>query len=102
MLREMGSRELSGWIAYSELEPFGEERGDLRAGIVASTIVNVNRGANSEACKPSDFMPDFSGERAEREEGEAEAKHIEAMMKGFEALRVAGGGQHIHRGVVVE
>ena len=37
--------------------PFGDERADLQAGIVASTIANVNRGKNTSAYKPEDFMP---------------------------------------------
>jgi hypothetical protein len=33
--------ELAEWAAYYQCEPFGEERADLRAGIVASVIANV-------------------------------------------------------------
>ena len=43
LLSRTTSRELSEWMVYYELEPFGEERADLRAGIVASTVANVNR-----------------------------------------------------------
>ncbi len=52
------SREFAEWRAYYELEPWGEERADLRAGIVASTIANVNRG-KGKAFSPGDFMPEF-------------------------------------------
>ena len=52
------SREFAEWQAYYELEPWGEERADLRAGIVASTIANVNRG-KGKSFKPGDFMPEF-------------------------------------------
>ncbi len=47
------------WIAYAEIEPFGEERADLRAGIVASTMANINRQKGKPAYKPQDFMPKF-------------------------------------------
>lgn len=59
MLARMSSRELTEWMAYATLEPFGAERGDLRAGIVASTIANVNRDPKSrpEPFAPQDFMP---------------------------------------------
>ena len=53
----MSSHELQEWIAYSLIEPFGEWRADLRAGIVASTIANVNRGKGRRAYKATDFMP---------------------------------------------
>lgn len=100
-MREMGSRELSEWIAYSELEPFSEDRADLRAGIIASTVANTAYARPKDPTAPKDFMPDFTGDRAEREAEEAEAKHIDAMRQGFEALRVRMGGKHIHRGRVI-
>lgn len=50
-------------MAYEQLEPFGEYRDDLRAGIVASTIANVN---SKRRYKPDDFMPQF-GERKEQQ-----------------------------------
>jgi hypothetical protein len=33
----MSGRELTEWMAYDSLEPFGDQRADLRAGIVAAT-----------------------------------------------------------------
>ena len=54
----MSSRELSEWMAYYSIEPFGDERADLRSGIVASTIANVNRDPKKQKTpfKPVDFM----------------------------------------------
>ncbi len=63
--REISSPEFVRWQAYYELEPFGEERADLRAGIVASTIVNVQRGKGQRAVKATDFMPEF-GKKAKQ------------------------------------
>ncbi len=41
------------------MEPFGDERADLRSGIVAATIANC--AAHSRGgYKPSDFMPTFA------------------------------------------
>lgn len=42
-------------MAYDAFSPFGEDRADWRAGMIASTIANchITRGA---ALKPSDFM----------------------------------------------
>jgi len=55
----MSSREYAEWMAYYRLEPFGEERGDLRAGVVAATVANVNRDpkVRGEPYSPRDFMP---------------------------------------------
>jgi hypothetical protein len=59
MLAEMPWEAFQEWREYDRLEPFGEERGDLRAGIIASTIANANRGKKTKPFKPADFMPDF-------------------------------------------
>ena len=57
MSEELSDQELGEWIAFYGIEPFGEERADLRAGIVASTVVNANRGKKGRPSKPTDFMP---------------------------------------------
>jgi hypothetical protein len=59
MLDRMTWREYLEWGEYYGLEPWGEERGDLRSGIVASVIANVNRDAKKQpkAFEPVDFMP---------------------------------------------
>ncbi len=54
---ELSDAELQEWMAFYRIEPFGGERADLRAGIIASTIFNVNRGKRGRASKPTDFMP---------------------------------------------
>ena len=65
--REMSSNELNDWMAYAQIEPFGLERGDLQAGIVAATVANVNRDRHRQrAFKPGDFMPDFEKPRAKK------------------------------------
>ena len=57
------------WIQYFQLEPFGEERADLRAGIISSVVANcMARKKGRPAFRPADFMPDF--ERKERTEQE--------------------------------
>lgn len=66
MLSEITSKQFAEWMAYSRLEPWGEERDDLRMGIVASTVANVNRGKNQKAFKPTDFMPSFEPETEEQ------------------------------------
>ena len=78
-MAEMSSRQLAEWIAYYQLEPWGEERADLRAGIVASTIANVNRSAKrTKPYTPRDFMPRFD---AEPEEPTETATRLMAKMR---------------------
>lgn len=71
LLARIDSRELSEWMAYYEVNPFGSVRDDLQAGIVASTIANVNRGKNDKSFTPSDFMPYM--DKPEQSEGDMQA-----------------------------
>lgn len=59
---EIDAAEFAEWRAYYELEPWGQERADLRAGIVASVIANTAPGRHGKAFMPVDFMPRY-GER---------------------------------------
>jgi hypothetical protein len=57
LLETMSARELSMWRAYYAVEPFGEYRADLRAGLSTATLVNMqSRGAS---LKPNDFILEF-------------------------------------------
>lgn len=57
LLENMSSSELSMWKAYYAIEPFGEYRADLRAGLSTSTLVNMqSKRANT---KPEDFLLEF-------------------------------------------
>lgn len=49
------------WMAYAKIEPFGEYRDDLRSGVVASIVANVNRDSKKhpEPFSPSDFVLQF-------------------------------------------
>ncbi len=82
MLAEMTSQQFAEWLAYSRLEPWGEERADLRMGIVAQTIANANRGKNQKPYKPQDFMPSFEPVSDEEQTARLLAK-----------MRVALGGR---------
>ena len=57
LLSRIDSHELSEWIAYQGIEPFGEERADLRSGIIAAVTANAWRGKGDKAMSPQDFMP---------------------------------------------
>lgn len=59
MLAGLTTRQFLGWQHYAAVEPFGEERADLRAGIISATIANVFAG-KSRSFKPADFMPRFT------------------------------------------
>lgn len=53
----MTAAEFGEWIAFYSIEPFGERIEDLRTGITASVIANVNRAKDTPPYKASDFIP---------------------------------------------
>lgn len=56
-------------MEFSRLEPWDEERADLRAGIVAHVVASVNGVKGS---KPSDYMPKFGGPEVPEEMSDEE------------------------------
>ena len=57
---------MAEWIALDRIDPWDQGRADLRAGIIASTIANVNRGKKSKSFSAKDFMP-YAQEQIERQ-----------------------------------
>lgn len=98
MLREMTLREFAGWWHYAQIEPFGEQRADLRMGIHAAANVNCHRDRKRRP-KPyeaSDFIPVFhrpkkaSNKPVTTKEQFQEVKRVALMMAGGKAKT---GGQ---------
>jgi hypothetical protein len=56
MLARMSSEELSMWMAYEVLEPFGQVRADMRSAQICSTLANINRSKETKPFSVSDFM----------------------------------------------
>lgn len=92
LLARIDSRELTEWMAYYQIEPFGPERDDLNAGIIASTIANVNRGKKRKPYRPDDFVPRY--DRAWQRQREPA---WERMLKTVEALNKAMGGKDLRK-----
>jgi hypothetical protein len=53
----MGAREFSLWQLYDSINPFGDERADLRAGLSTSALINIQLGKGAEPISALDFMP---------------------------------------------
>jgi hypothetical protein len=80
------------WYDYYTIEPFGEERGDLRIGTLAALTYNINRGKNSKALGPIDFMP-----FAEKPEVEMDPVVVAENWKRVKAAIKAKGPTKGHR-----
>ena len=59
----MDSRELTEWLAFYSLEPFGGDTRYIGHAITATTVANANRGKGKKPAKVEDFMPVFGGKR---------------------------------------
>jgi len=84
LLGRISSRELSEWMAFSQLEPFGTETGFVGHAITASTVANVNRPKNQKAYEVQDFMPNM---------GKKEPQSQAEMIQFAEMFTIAMGGQ---------
>lgn len=82
MLASISGLQLVEWMAYAELEPFGEERADLRMAIgtasLSNTLFQLMTGKREAPFKVEDFMPRF--EKPEPISQEDAIRTIEMMM----------------------
>ena len=75
MLAEMPSHVYFDWIRYYKVEPFGEERADLRIGIMTANIMAAISGISAQLAgktkgksyRAQDFMP-FTETAAQKRE----------------------------------
>jgi hypothetical protein len=86
LLRELSSQELTEWGAFYQLEPWGYRPEMWRAGLVSSSIYNVNRPKRtSKIMKAEDFIPkEPTGEHDEaglREKIQTTFQHIAIALK---------------------
>lgn len=53
---KMSRRRLMEWLAFYRIDPWGEQRADLRMGVLASTMIQLGAKPSSQAPKPIDFL----------------------------------------------
>lgn len=63
------------------MEPFGGERGDFQAGVIASTIAQVNTGRRGKQWRPEDFM--YFRKAQQRHNDIVLSEHIKAGFSKF-------------------
>jgi hypothetical protein len=66
----MSEAEFRRWMAYYQIEPFGEERADLRNALLCLTIAQVHGAKQAKKLKLSDFVLKF---------GPSEQQSVERM-----------------------
>lgn len=79
----MPQAEFVEWLAYSRIEPFGDERADWRAAMVASVIAEVNRNAKKRkrSFQPKDFLLKFEG--GKRQGWQSQLQFVEMLNAAF-------------------
>lgn len=90
LLQRMSSKEITEWIAFYEMEPWGCEIDDQRSGIIASTFANGFRDKRKRK-KPfqvSDFMPDRGPKKPVK-------KSWQSMLALVEVMNAALGGDDL-------
>jgi len=78
-------------MAFSSIEPIGDERADLRASLVASVLANINRNPETQPFTLADFLFDF-WKIAEEAPGNS---GWEAQLAMVEMMNTALGGQDL-------
>lgn len=61
LMEVMPADEFFEWMIMEQIEPFGDKRGDIQAGLIAQVIANVHRDSrrHPEPYELSDFLPKF-------------------------------------------
>jgi len=62
-LEHLSAHEFAEWMAYSQIEPWGEERADMRAALICKILADFNTPKGKQPMKLSDFMLKFDQER---------------------------------------
>ena len=55
----LDSQEFSDWLGFYQFSPFGDFRDDMRGALLCSVVSNLMGGKT----KPSEYMPDWFGDR---------------------------------------
>lgn len=63
MIQNTPPKLIHEWLEYSQIEPFGEERSDLRN---AMLMALVSSGLGGKSKTISDFMPNFKAENKKK------------------------------------
>ena len=74
----MSSAELTEWMAYFTMEPWGQQQADYRAGVICSVLAKTL--GNSDA-GPSKFFRLYDYEVAEQEKRQNPFEQIEIMKR---------------------
>ena len=88
-LKRISSRELSEWMAFAQLEPFGADADFFGHAQTATVIANVNRGKDDKPFTVEDFMPKRAEPKGEQS--------TDKMIKSIETINIMLGGKDLRK-----
>lgn len=93
LVRRLTARELVEYEELYALDPWGEDRADLRMGILAATLVNINRDPRKgKPARPVEFMPYIDRDELKKSDEARLAATIKGVL-GARAVRKGGKKQ---------
>lgn len=88
----LSAKEFSEWLAYFQLEPWGEYRDDLRMGVLTVRVANALRSKDSQPTTLKDYIFRFDEDPEEKTEAEKQSQ-VEALYHKFVAAIQAAAGE---------
>ena len=86
--KRISSKEMTEWIAFFKLEPFGGHADDARFARLQCLLANIHRDPKkSRVFRPNQFMPDY----------ERRAKTSQELLRTVEMLNTAFGGRDLRK-----
>jgi hypothetical protein len=99
MLDDMPGDLLYEWLAYYQIDPFGNERGDLQSAMIVSALANIHRDPKTQRkpYQPGDFMPQFDSQPSPRPSpnGRGGGQTVEQQLEIVRMLNAALGGSEV-------
>jgi len=89
-LERISSHELSEWMAFAEMEPFGFEADFYGHAQTSATLANVNRSKDSKVYTAMDFMPVFK-------QIEEKEQSPDNMIHTIEMINIIAGGKDLRK-----
>ncbi|WP_250467631.1 DUF4035 domain-containing protein [Caballeronia sp. GAFFF2] len=98
--REIDSVEFADWMAFYNIEPFGERIADIRMGMLAATTANIHRDPKTKAFEPADFMPWVKAppKAVLFEDPKEQAQFVALAVFGIDLAKAKGKKYRIKRG----
>ena len=100
LLERIDSRELTEWMAYARLEPFGPLAVNLNAGKFLSTYINCHLGKDAKQVSAEDVaLGDFRTEEITEGEEEGHVQTLEEQKQMVLAIARAFGAKDNRKSV---